>query len=501
MKVQFEDPFRYALNKKEEVTKKGQTEISDDVIIYHLLPPKGRNLPPLKLIDIPDFGDRDLENDEKIFEKIKELFKNKSDNKINAICFVLKSSRIKLSLSEEYIYNKVLKIFGNKFKENFLFLLTFCDGSIPQIKKSLESPNSLFKDVIPYIKKPYFYTFNFSAIFANNNGKEYQIEFNKAFWQLAMDISENFLNRIKQMNSKDFILTKEVIEALNSKEALSKIDSEKENFSFYIIEDYEILSFIFPVPAFNPKKMTKEIKDYLIYIPTARKIKNSEKIEKIPCFFKKNENSQNILIIFHCNGWDMFNIFEYFSDYGEKYNINLLIPEYPGYSIYDSPLSPEMCLKNSLIIYDFILNNIKNITEKNIYVLGRSLGTGPAIYLSAKRHPAATFLISPYTTFASVGNHNSEDYHYEVLSNVFRSIDYIGKINNPLLIIHGKDDDLINYQNSQKLYEKCKNDIIKDIKLIENMNHNYTKNFFSENIIPIIIEFSDKYCSSYKNEN
>lgn len=48
-------------------------------------------------------------------------------------------------------------------------MLTFCDGSIPQIKKSLESPNSLFNDIIPYIKKPYYYAFNFSAIFASNN--------------------------------------------------------------------------------------------------------------------------------------------------------------------------------------------------------------------------------------------------------------------------------------------------------------------------------------------
>ena len=78
------------------------------------------------------------------------------------------------------------------------------------------------------------------------------------------------------------------------------------------------------------------------------------------------------------------------------------MPEYLAYSIYNSPLSSEKCLENSLIIYDFILNNIKNIEEKNIYIAGRSLGTGPAIYLSSKRNPAGTSLISPYTTFAAV---------------------------------------------------------------------------------------------------
>ena len=140
----------------------------------------------------------------------------------------------------------------------------------------------------------------------------------------------------------------------------------------------KINHFIFPFP---PKDLLALdiYKHYLIHIPTKRKIKDTEKIEKIPCLFRKNEKSQNILIIFHCNGADMFKIFGNISDIIGK-DINILIPEYPGYSIYDySPLSSEKCLENSLIIYDFILNNIKNIKEENIYILGRSLGTGSNI--------------------------------------------------------------------------------------------------------------------------
>ena len=505
MKVKFEDPFRYAIIKEEiENQKEAQGQISN-VGVYNILPPKGRNLPPLKIINTPDFGSTSLEEDEKIFEKILEFFKNKINNKINTICFVIKSNRIKLSSSEEYIYNRVLNLFGNNFKENYLFMLTFCDGGKPRIRKNLESNKSLFKDVIPYIKKPYCYAINFSAVFTNNSEtKEYFIEFTKAFWQLAMDELENILNRIKLMNSITLTLTKEIIDSNNKlARILKKIENEKEELSLSNDEeDYEILRCIFPSLSFNPNSnLPAEIKNLLLYIPTERKIKNSEKNEKIPCLFKKNAKSQNILIIFHGNGTNMFEIFESISEFGEKYNINLLIPEYPGYSIYDSPLSSAICLKNSLIIYDFILNNIKNIKENNIFILGRSLGTGPAIYLSSKRHPAATFLISPYTTFASVNRHNKEDYQLEALSNHFRSIDYINKIINPILFIHGKNDDIIDYQNSEELYNKCKTDIIKDIKLIENMNHNFDKKFLLTKIIPPIIEFTEKYCPSYKIVN
>ena len=250
---------------------------------------------------------------------------------------------------------------------------------------------------------------------------------------------------------------------------------------------------IFPFPFFDTVNI-KIYKEYLIHIPT------KNEIEKIPCLFIKNEQSDKILIIFHCNGADMFNIFDFISDLSGKYNINVLIPEYPGYSIYDSPLSSDKCLENSLIIYDFILNNINNITEKNIYVLGRSLGTGPAVYVASKRNPAGTFLISPYTTFGAVGRNHSEEI-FNGLSKNFRSIDYVDKIKTPLFIIHGTSDKLIKYEEAQKLYEKCRNDIIKEIKLVNDMGHNYSYKFLCGTIIPYIIEFANKHCNLKNFEN
>ena len=255
----------------------------------------------------------------------------------------------------------------------------------------------------------------------------------------------------------------------------------------------EVLNFIFPAPPFFPGKI-EEYKRYLIHIPTQRKIKDKEKTEKIPCLFKKNKKSSNILIIFHCNGADMFDIFNNISEISEKHNINILIPEYPGYSIYKGHKSSEICLENSLIIYDFILKNIPNITEKNIYVLGRSLGTGPAVYLSSQRKPAGTFLISPYTTFAAVGKKFHTEEEIKILLNHFRSIDYIEKVNNPLLIIHGEVDNLIYSKEANELYDKCNKDIKKELKLIVDMSHNFGYHTLIISIIPLIEKFTEKYC-------
>lgn len=266
------------------------------------------------------------------------------------------------------------------------------------------------------------------------------------------------------------------------------------------MDDPYIHHFIFPCPMLEYKYVNK-YKENIILIPTQRKLKEKNILEKIPCFFTKNSKSNNILIIFHGNGSDIFNLSYYCADLSNKFNINILVPEYPGYSIYDVPHDPENCLENTLIIYDYILNNIKNITEKNIYIFGRSLGSCLAIYLSSKRNPAGTFLVSPFTTFAAVGNHNEED--KKQLENFFRSIDYIDKIKTPLLIIHGKIDPLVKYDEAIKLYEKCGKDIKKEIKIIDGMSHNFLYEDIFKDITPYIIEFVNKYCpldNSEKNK-
>ena len=249
--------------------------------------------------------------------------------------------------------------------------------------------------------------------------------------------------------------------------------------------------FIFPAPAFHESGI-KYFKENLIQIPTGRKSENNAEI-KIPCLFNKHPNSKNLLISFHCNGMDIFSTFLTISKVADKLGMSCLAPEYPGYSMYSSPKSSEQCLQDSLFIYDFILQNMKNITEKNIYIFGRSLGTGPAIYLSSKRNPAGTFVLSPYTTFGSVAKHHHEEDFYNKLTKHFRSIDYIENVKCPLCIFHGKSDKLIDHHDAIELYEKCNKNEKRQLHLIDNMGHNDVY-YYVKPMLKLAKEFIDKFC-------
>lgn len=63
---------------------------------------------------------------------------------------------------------------------------------------------------------------------------------------------------------------------------------------------------------------------------------------------------------------------------------------------------------NSLInedaecVYDFVLENFAGITEKDIVVIGRSLGSGPCIHLGVVRKPSQLIVCSPFRSIKAV---------------------------------------------------------------------------------------------------
>ena len=81
--------------------------------------------------------------------------------------------------------------------------------------------------------------------------------------------------------------------------------------------------------------------------------------------------------------------------------MNVIFVEYPGYSIYSAEKSENIIYDDSLIVYEFIIKKF-DLKDENIYIIGRALGTGPAIYLSSIKNPKALFLISPFKSIKSL---------------------------------------------------------------------------------------------------
>ena len=169
------------------------------------------NNPPITIIDTPGFGDsRGMEYDEKIVDMIRDLFKNWIDS-LNGICFVACAPSARLTSTQQYIFTNIVSLFGKDLAENFIPMLTFCDGKEPQILASLLDDDSNFKkSIYDHIKdkNPWYLQFNNSAIFeSNRTGK-----FTELFWELGMESFKRFFTKLNLLPSKSLNHSKNVLE-------------------------------------------------------------------------------------------------------------------------------------------------------------------------------------------------------------------------------------------------------------------------------------------------
>ena len=163
----------------------------------------------------------------------------------------------------------------------------------------------------------------------------------------------------------------------------------------------EFNSILFPAPKFN-LDIANDYDGELIFIPKKGYNLNDKKETKqfIPCIFlisTQKKICDKLLIFFHGNAEDIFLA----RDFGEKLkdnlNMNILLVEYPTYSIYTYENDTNLILENSLDIFDFLTNKL-NILKENIFVFGRSIGTAPAIFLASKRKIGALISVSAFTS-------------------------------------------------------------------------------------------------------
>jgi uncharacterized protein len=94
------------------------------------------------------------------------------------------------------------------------------------------------------------------------------------------------------------------------------------------------------------------------------------------------------------------------------------------------------------------------VDPERIAYFGESLGAGVAVGLAMERPPAALVLRSPFTSLAEVGR-----VHYpwlpvgRLLMDRYPSIDRIGSVDAPVLVIAGDRDDIVPTSLSKRLYE------------------------------------------------
>ena len=154
---------------------------------------------------------------------------------------------------------------------------------------------------------------------------------------------------------------------------------------------------------------------------------------------------------------------DYFSAWG------ILAMNYRGYGLSGGNPGEQQLFADAQFLYDHFANQ-PEVDSRHIVAMGRSLGSGVAVYLASQRKLAGVILVSPYDSITAIAQ---EFYPYVpvpwLLKHPFDSFSLAPQINIPALGLIAENDMLISPERSKTLLSAWKGP--SRWVLIPNTNH------------------------------
>lgn len=135
-------------------------------------------------------------------------------------------------------------------------------------------------------------------------------------------------------------------------------------------------------------------------------------------------------------------------------NYDVFILDYRGFGKSEGAISSQGQLFGDVqIAYNEMK---KKYQEDHIIILGYSIGTGPATKIASVNHPKLLILQAPYYNLTDMMKHNYPIIPTILLKYKFETNEYLKDCKMPVVIFHGKQDEVIYYGSSLKLKEQFK---------------------------------------------
>ena len=180
-----------------------------------------------------------------------------------------------------------------------------------------------------------------------------------------------------------------------------------------------------------------------------------EEIQLKSWIIKKDFKKLKTLVIFHGNAGHLSNrIYKLNELY--KLDINILLISWRGFSGNKGSPTENNLYSDAKASINWL--NEQGVNNSQIILYGESLGSGVAVELGKENNFNSIILESPFTSIE-----NSAKIYYPylpvrlLLKDRYDSISKIKMIKTPILIMHGKKDDVVPFSMGKELFEKANN--------------------------------------------
>ena len=119
---------------------------------------------------------------------------------------------------------------------------------------------------------------------------------------------------------------------------------------------------------------------------------------------------------------------------------------------------------------------------EKIFVIGRSIGSGPALSLVSQYRVAGLMLISPFLSICKLVKDRYGALASFLIKERFENDKIIELVELPILILHGVDDNIIPYSHSEVLHELSS--ARSELRLVNGMTH-MSFDFKNDFLVPL----------------
>ncbi|MGB1248688.1 MAG: alpha/beta hydrolase [Chitinophagales bacterium] len=207
---------------------------------------------------------------------------------------------------------------------------------------------------------------------------------------------------------------------------------------------------------FHPRELEQDYQ-YKFSVDFDEKMYDTPNAGKINALHFKAENSKGVVFYLHGNAGCLDDWGWLYQDFLPR-GYDLLIIDYRTYGKSTGKMSEQNLFGDIQYIYDDLA---QQYDESQIIVYGRSIGTGMATKVASDNNPKHLILETPYYNLNDVVKRVIPIFPTRLLLRYpLPSNENILKVDCPIHIIHGTNDNVIKYQSGENLAacvgeEKC----------------------------------------------
>ncbi len=133
--------------------------------------------------------------------------------------------------------------------------------------------------------------------------------------------------------------------------------------------------------------------------------------------------------------------------------LNVFAPEYRGFGGLDGRPTEQNLKVDGRVAYDY-LRSALHVPPERIVIYGWSLGSAVAVDLASRVDESSLILEGAPASLVAVGQRRYPLLPIRlVMRNPFESIARIKRVESPLLMLHSPDDEIIPFDEGQRLYD------------------------------------------------